>query len=74
MKVFLLENYPFEYGDCPLSLIAANDANDAHKIYMSTSNWLTVGEKYSVEEFKEIRNVSYNGDACILVDKNEMIV
>ena len=74
MKVFLLENIPYEYGACPVSLIAANSAKEARKIYMNTSDRLCSDENYSVEEFAEIKNVSYNGDSRILVDNNEIII
>ena len=73
MKVFLLVNTPFDYGACPVSLIAANSAEEAHKIYMTTSACLCREENYCIEEFEEIKNVSYDGDSCILVDHNEII-
>ena len=72
MKVFLLVNTPFDYGACPVSLIAANSAEEAHKIYMTTSDCLCSEENYCIEEFAEIKNVSYDGDSCILVDNNEI--
>lgn len=74
MKVFLLENIPYDYGACPVSLIAANSAEEARKIYMNTSDRLCSDENYSVEEFSEIKNVSYDGDSRILVDNNEIII
>lgn len=73
MKVFLLINTPFDYGACPVSLIAANSSEEAHNIYMTTSDRLCSEENYCIEEFAEIKNVSYNGDSCILVDNNEII-
>ena len=73
MKVFLLENYPYDYGYCPVSLIAANSANEAYKIYMNSSKKLNWDEDYSINSFKEIKNLNYNEDSCILVDHNEII-
>ena len=68
MKVFLLENIPYEYGACPVSLIAANSAKEARKIYMNTSDRLCSDENYSVEEFEDYVIVRTTFDSAFICD------